>query len=165
MAPAASSGSTMPIPRKVSLGGHSLNSVGSSHCGSASSNCSSAAPVATHRGHHHATSQNLHHHVTIPPPFLPRPSMKVVTQHHHQRLKQSQQLSQQHQQLLLAAQQPPVNVPQVSCNVKVEPMESSDSGNCSGDSTASGGLTLASATCIGNNYSTLWLWDVFFTAQ
>lgn len=55
--------------------------------------------------------------------------MKAV----QQRLKQSQ---------LMPA-------PQVSCNVKVEPMESSDSGNCSGDSTASG---LALASC---GYSTL----------
>ena len=47
--------SMMPIPRKVSLGGHSLNSVGSSHCGSASSNCST--PMNRHRA----------------PPYLPRP--------------------------------------------------------------------------------------------
>merc|ERR1719414_2947752 len=49
----------VPIPRKVSLGGHSLNSVGSSHCGSASSSCGSsnltttAAPQHHHHHHHH----------------------------------------------------------------------------------------------------------------
>lgn len=81
----------VPIPRKVSLGGQSLNSVGSSHCGSASSNCSTPMnhrlPIP--RPHHKATVGTVGHH-------LP------VTQ-----------------------------------RVKVEPMESCDSGNSSGGSESS----------------------------
>lgn len=83
----------VPIPRKVSLGGHSLNSVGSSHCGSASSNCSTP----------------MNHRLPIPPTRCPVP-MQVPKQH---------------------------PVMQTHARVKVEPMESSDSGNSSGESESS----------------------------
>jgi len=83
----------VPIPRKVSLGGHSLNSVGSSHCGSASSNCSTP----------------MNHRLPIPPTRCPVP-MQVPKQH---------------------------PVIQTHARVKVEPMESSDSGNSSGESESS----------------------------
>ena len=60
--------SMMPIPRKVSLGGHSLNSVGSSYCGSASSSCSttlnrSHAPASHAPQSHHHHNHHHHHHV------------------------------------------------------------------------------------------------------
>jgi len=110
--------SMMPIPRKVSLGGHSLNSVGSSHCGSASSSCGS--------------------NLTRTPNFLPhRPAVASMKPPEPQ------------------PQPPPVaQQPQVSCRVKVEPMEghaTSDSGNCSGSSSTSTNNLAFSMT----NYSTL----------
>ena len=87
----------VPIPRKVSLGGQSLNSVGSSHCGSASSNCSTPMnhrlPIPRQNGLPKAMT-TIHH----------APNHQVVN--HHQR-------------------------------VKVEPMESCDSGNSSGGSESS----------------------------
>merc|ERR1712223_2114634 len=54
--------SMMPIPRKVSLGGHSLNSVGSSHCGSASSSCGSSNLTTTAAPQHHHHHHTHHHH-------------------------------------------------------------------------------------------------------
>jgi len=82
----------VPIPRKVSLGGQSLNSVGSSHCGSASSNCSTP----------------MNHRLPIPRPGVP----KAMLNHQNQ-------------------------VTAVNQRVKVEPMESCDSGNSSGGSESS----------------------------
>ena len=79
----------VPIPRKVSLGGHSLNSVGSSHCGSASSNCSTP----------------MNHRLPIPHTRCPQAPVQV-----------------------------PKALPIPAQRVKVEPMESSDSGNSSGES-------------------------------
>merc|ERR1712036_100809 len=111
----------MPIPRKVSLGGHSLNSVGSSHCGSASSSCSTPMNRPFQLPKHH-----------------PGASMKQ-----QQQPQLMQQQPQQPQQLPLQQQQPQPS--QVSCRVKVEPMENSseeDSGNSSGGSTSSTGLRL-----------------------
>ena len=110
--------SMMPIPRKVSLGGHSLNSVGSSHCGSASSSCNT--PMNRHTHHHQAPPTSSHHI-----PFLPRPPMGGVKMPSHVGLLHP------HHNI-------PVG-PQVSCRVKVEPMESSgiDSGHCSSSSTSS----------------------------
>ena len=96
--------SMMPIPRKVSLGGHSLNSVGSSYCGSASSSCSttlnrshapaSHAPQSHHHHNHHHTHHHVHHNPAAsgvaPPPYMPRNpatavgvSSAVVTPHPH----------------------------------------------------------------------------------
>ena len=83
----------VPIPRKVSLGGHSLNSVGSSHCGSASSNCSTP----------------MNHRLPIPPTRCPQVPMQV----------------------------PKIPIMPAHARVKVEPMESSDSGNSSGESESS----------------------------
>merc|ERR1711936_1515710 len=57
--------SMMPIPRKVSLGGHSLNSVGSSHCGSASSSCGSSNLTQHH--HHHQHHQRTSNHLLVRP--------------------------------------------------------------------------------------------------
>lgn len=104
--------SMMPIPRKVSLGGHSLNSVGSSHCGSASSNCST--PMNRHAHHHH------HHHA--PPPYLPRP-------HHNQVATASKPA-------LLPNMTAAASV---SCRVKVEPMDSSLAGSSDNEESSSGG--------------------------
>jgi len=123
----------MPIPRKVSIGGHSLNSVGSSHCGSASSNCST--PGVNRNGG---------------PPFLPRHHHHHL--HHHGHHHQAGASSKQHLAHL------PIP-PQVSCRVKVEPMENSSSPTscgepCSSDSSESP-LRLMVAATSATNYSTL----------
>lgn len=105
--------SMMPIPRKVSLGGHSLNSVGSSHCGSASSNCST--PMNRHQ-HHHA-----------PPPYLPRP-------HHHAVAAAVGGAASKPAPVM-----PVSTAASVSCRVKVEPMESSLGNSSDNEESSSAG--------------------------
>ena len=187
--------SMMPIPRKVSLGGHSLNSVGSSHCGSASSSCGSsnltttAAPQHHHHHHHHHQHRGItssSNHLLVRPsaaaaqaaaaasamkPPCPSVSSAAAASSIHQPLqthppsaneviavqaavqRQAELHSMQQQQQQQQQQQP-----QVSCRVKVEPMEGSssgssgDSGNCSGSSSTASANNLAFAMA---NYSTL----------
>ena len=150
--------SMMPIPRKVSLGGHSLNSVGSSHCGSASSSCGSNIVTRTHNflpavgpmalrqggavgGVGIMTQASMKPVATLMPPSSvaasngsnESASLNMATPNSSHTLSPPT-LAVPHQSL---PQQP-----QVSCRVKVEPMEGhSDSGNCSGSSTASSSAT------------------------
>jgi len=188
--------SMMPIPRKVSLGGHSLNSVGSSHCGSASSSCGSsnltttAAPQHHHHHHHqHRGITSSSNHLLVRPsaaaaqaaaaasamkppcPSVSSAAAAAAASSIHQPLqthppsaneviavqaavqRQAELHSMQQQQQQQQQQQP-----QVSCRVKVEPMEGSssgssgDSGNCSGSSSTASANNLAFAM---TNYSTL----------
>ena len=179
--------SMMPIPRKVSLGGHSLNSVGSSHCGSASSSCGSSNLPTTqhHHQHHQRTSNHLlavrpaqaaaaqaaaaasamkppvpsalaashclpaaSHQLQTHPPSASELAVQAAVQAATQRAELHSMQQQQQQQ-----QQQQLQQPQVSCRVKVEPMEgSSDSGNCSGSSSTASANNLAFAM---TNYSTL----------
>lgn len=148
--------SMMPIPRKVSLGGHSLNSVGSSHCGSASSSCStpfnrSHAPQTHQHTHHH--HHHVHHNAGAPPPYMPRVTAAGGP---HPPIGASN-----------LTMKPPIG--QVSCRIKVEPMESSsgDSGNSSGSSNGGSnpqesslrlivaGASVSSVANSCTNYSTL----------
>ena len=168
--------SMMPIPRKVSLGGHSLNSVGSSHCGSASSSCGSnivtrthnflpaVAPMALRQAGGVVGGVGIMTQASMKPAATLMPPSSVVAGGtcESATLNMAPSNSQTVSPPSVVAHQSLPQQPQVSCRVKVEPMDAghSDSGNCSGSSTASASSAAAqqhhnNMAFSMTNYSTL----------